>query len=80
MTTSRCSSCGAAIVWAKTARGKAIPLDALPAAPASATHVLRGEYASAFRGSGIVAAMDAPLLRTTHFVTCEHAALHRRPR
>lgn len=57
---SQCKSCGAKIIWGKTANGKAVPLDC----PPEKRYVLSGE------------ASDIVTLRSTyasHFVTCPDA-------
>ena len=69
---SRCSSCGALILWGRTANDKAIPLDAI-STPDGNMVIERG-FAVAFQ----------PLLHasypryTAHFATCPHADEHRR--
>jgi hypothetical protein len=65
---SRCKSCGAEILWARTSAGKRVPLDAKPQ-----RLFVRGV---GLEGGGVV-------LRscfTSHFATCPDAAQHRRPR
>lgn len=67
-----CSSCGAEIVWAKSAAtGKAIPLDAKPE---KRFYEWVGTIES---GSAEVALMDT---YQTHFATCPNAAQHRKPK
>lgn len=71
----RCSTCGAPIRWAKTAKGKPIPLDAEPRDDGNI--VLE-------RGVAIVLGPLERLQRgektlfVTHFVTCPQSAEHRR--
>lgn len=66
-----CRSCGAPIVWAKTAAGKAMPLDAasvlvmVPRAPT---------------GTADEVVVDAVRGHLSHFATCPHAAQHRKDR
>lgn len=65
MSASTCSSCGAPIVWAKSAKtGKAMPLDAKPE-----------KRVIVENGFGRV--VD---VHTSHFVTCPTAEQHRRAR
>lgn len=61
-----CSSCGAAILWAKTPQGKAMPLDAKPE-----KRVVLG------RQTGEAHVLDTYL---PHWASCPNAAQHRRPR
>jgi hypothetical protein len=68
----RCRSCGAAIIWAITANGKRMPVDAQP---------LRGLLQLHDRPDD-----EAPLVRVlpievhrSHFATCPQADQHRRP-
>ena len=65
---SRCSSCDAEIIWAKTITGKAIPLDAKP------LRVAIGELA-AQGGTVVIRSGYVP-----HFATCPQAAQHRKPK
>jgi len=60
---STCKSCGAQIVWAKTASGRAMPLDARP----ERRVVIDG---------GVARVVDAYI---AHWATCTHAEDHRRP-
>lgn len=79
MQTSRCRSCGAAIIWAKTPAGKTMPIDAEPTpygnialVPAGAI-VLTKDLADQGRRIG-------SKLYRSHFVSCPHAAKHRKAR
>jgi hypothetical protein len=70
--TARCSSCGAAIVWAFMSSGKRMPLDAKPQ-----------KLITLIPNPAVLA--DAPVghvvdCYTSHFVTCPNAAQHRKPR
>lgn len=67
--TSRCRSCNAEIIWAVTATGKRMPVDAAPSANGN-IH-LEGTTA-------IV--LDEPVdgARTSHFATCPNADQHRK--
>ena len=69
---SKCRSCGADIVWAKTTKGKAIPLDPAPV-----------EGGNIYLSADDVALVTTPgerPLHVSHFTTCPQAAEHRRPR
>lgn len=83
----RCRSCGAPIVWARTSRGRRIPLDAAPD-PERGNVVLDGGRALVFASPAdarreigereAVRAMPArseaaPTQHTAHFATCPHA-------
>lgn len=78
MKTSRCNSCGAEIVWARSEGGRAMPLDAEPVeggnvellADGTAIVLKKEEAASYLPGT----------LRKSHFATCPHAARHRKER
>lgn len=65
-----CKSCGAEIIWAVTANGKRMPLDA--------------KHSSGFTIEGIADAREGtPLIASSrvyisHFATCPNAAEHRR--
>jgi len=66
-----CSSCGAPIVWGRTATGKPMPLDAEPVD-------MRGLLMrDRFSGSVITLELAYPVHRT-HFATCPNAASHRK--
>jgi len=73
-TTTKCRSCGAAIIWAKTAGGSSVPLDAEP--------VPNGNIV--LRSDGIAVYLKAADARPTggcfvsHFATCPNAAQHRK--
>lgn len=73
---SRCKSCGAAIVWARTIGGKRMPVDAEPSAGGSV--VLHGD------GTCTVVPLsgkpDGVSLHKSHFATCPNAEEHRKPR
>lgn len=73
---SACRSCGAQIIWARTERGKAMPVDAqsTPDGNLVLTEEPTGE---------LIARVDARPMRqryTSHFQTCPNADSHRRPR
>jgi hypothetical protein len=85
MTDQLCGSCGAAIIWATTAGGKRMPVDAAPRIGGNiqlnwnlgragqsyptATVLTKAQLADTF-----------DVLYQAHFVTCPHAASHRRAR
>jgi hypothetical protein len=73
---STCRSCGAAITWARTAGGKAIPLNPEP--------VLGGNVELVETGAHVVACVvtpDAGVARhTSHFANCPQANSHRKER
>lgn len=58
-----CRSCGAAIIWAKTINGKAIPLDAEPVA---------GGNVSLHGGVCRIVGEDIGT-HVSHFATCPHS-------
>lgn len=73
-----CSSCGAPILWARTAKGKQMPIDAEPTADGNVL----------LHPGGRLAVVNGPLevlrlravgtaLHLSHFVTCPNAAEHR---
>jgi hypothetical protein len=68
----KCSSCGAEILWAKTALGKSIPLDA------------KGETRLVLLKNGgnfdAETNNEVTIMQTyaTHFATCPNAAQHRK--
>lgn len=80
---SHCRSCGAPMIWANTITGGAMPLDAQPSSNGNIelrlerarwrAHVLTAAELELLKGQGLE-------LRTSHFVTCPHAAEHRRRR
>ena len=63
----KCSSCDASIIFAKTAAGKKIPLDATP---------VPGLFVILDGG----VAISAREVYRSHFATCPHAAAHRHKR
>lgn len=72
---SACRSCGKPILWATTAKGKAIPLDVEPSA--SGNIELRSSIAHYVTPD--VNAVGA-LRYVAHFSTCPQAASHRKSR
>lgn len=77
----RCSSCRAAIRWAvSTASGKLIPVDA---DPNPAGNILLTERDGQLWATVLskAAAFSAPKERhVSHFATCPHRDMHRKPR
>jgi hypothetical protein len=74
---STCRGCGADILWAKSARGSAIPLDAEPGP--SGTMVLEGDGPVAVN-VGPPTLFDRRPRYVSHFSTCPQAAEFRRRR
>lgn len=73
MNKSNCKFCSAEIVWAKTWKGKMIPLDPKPTPGGKFGLILGGEVPTA------VAAQDHHQLRyDSHFATCPYADRARR--
>lgn len=70
----RCTSCGAKVIWAKTAKGKSMPLDATPTADGNLV-LVNGVARIPEIGD------DQPFLAyKSHFATCPNADEHRKPR
>jgi hypothetical protein len=70
---SRCRSCNAEIIWARTESGKAMPLDAEPTEDGNVKIV------GGFAVVGGLQLLDPGPRYTSHFATCPNAAQHRRP-
>lgn len=70
----KCRSCGADIIWAKTPKGKAMPIDAQP----------NPEGKLALHGGIVVTVGSGPQIGfsderyISHFGTCPNASFHRR--
>lgn len=68
-----CRSCDAAIIWATTAGGKAMPVDAEPVEDGNvelaSTNGHRGPVATVLTGPSL---LGGPL-RKSHFATCKDA-------
>lgn len=79
---STCTSCGAAIVWATTAAGKVMPLDALPVersgAVLAASRTPSGdlEVRSIHPDGGYLWPDEHPA--RSHYATCPNADQHRK--
>lgn len=69
-----CRSCGAPIIWAITESGKRIPIDAGPTAEGNIE--LKGERAHVLARDEV--RWPDTRYYTSHFVTCPHAAQHRK--
>lgn len=77
-TRGRCRSCGAAILWTKTAAtGATIPLDAEPSKDGNMV-IIEGK-AHINRGSMFEPIWKGPRYKA-HFATCPNAKKHRRKR
>ena len=76
----RCSSCGAPIVWAVTDAGKRIPVDVATSARGNLALVSEWTQGGTVLRASVVKPGDVPLCHLSHFATCVNAALHRRPR
>jgi hypothetical protein len=75
----RCRSCGAKIFWAKTVRGRAIPLDVEPSPKGNI--ILKGGLAHYITAATRAERADGeavPEVYLTHFATCPFAGTHRR--
>ena len=71
-----CRTCGAAIVWATTSAGKAMPLDEAPTEKGSLV-VCHGTALTVTVATQVDRRAGRQLF-TSHFATCPHAAAHRR--
>jgi hypothetical protein len=84
MTMTTCRSCGAAIFWAKTVRGRAMPVDALPCDDGNIVITLKGEgYREEARAMYLTREQLEPGAVTakrykSHHATCPHAAQWRK--
>lgn len=78
---SACRSCGADIVWAVTAAGKRMPVDAepVPEGNVALVDLASGEIHATVLGEGEALLAEEPL-HLSHFATCVFADQHRRPR
>lgn len=75
-----CNSCSAAIIWARTIHGRAMPIDAYPSYAGNIMLELRQGFvrATVLTAEAAAAAFstdpnDEQQLRTSHFVTCPDA-------
>lgn len=76
---SRCRSCGAEIIWAVTASGRNMPVDAAPSDDGTITVTQVGGKNRA-EVSGPPNLLDDRPRHTSHFATCKFASSHRKPR
>jgi hypothetical protein len=76
MSIANCRTCGAPIIWAKTEKGNAVPLDARPCADGNI--VLQDRLAHYVKaGEPVPAGQDR---YQSHFATCPDAKAHRKKR
>lgn len=73
MAIEHCRSCNAPIVWAKTEKGKPMPVDAEPVADGNIE--LQAGIAKVVKAGEV---LPGTLLYKSHFATCVHAASHRK--
>ncbi len=73
MNTQKCRSCGAAILWCKTEKGKAMPVDAEPSENGNV--MLVGDVAKYVKPGETLPGIA---LHLSHFATCPNAAHHRK--
>jgi hypothetical protein len=76
----RCRSCDAPLRWAKTPKGKRIPLDPDPRPDGNIRLGFVGgeEMALVLSGAELEAAQIAGPVYVSHFATCPNASSHRR--
>lgn len=75
---SKCGSCGAEIVWAKTAAGRKMPLDNTPH-PAGRIDLGADGFATVLGAKRATEVqVEGRKLYQSHFATCPNAAQHRR--
>lgn len=76
-----CSSCGARITWAKTIKGRPIPLDAEPSPRGNVIIDAVNGTALVYRDPSAIAPRNANEPRfLSHFATCPNADTHREKR
>lgn len=84
MIRARCSTCGAEIVWCRTERGKAMPVDADPVPDGNIEIDLldSGPRARVLPAEPLLVCIEVrhEPRYVSHFVTCPQAAQHRRAR
>lgn len=73
-----CRSCGASIIWAKGANGKANPLDAEPSPKGNIRLTDDGMLTYLTNEAAALARAKGDELRLSHFATCPNAATHRK--
>ena len=74
---SQCKSCGAAIKWAKTKEGKAMPIDPNPTRDGNVRLLADGTCEVMILTEAML--WDGPKYKS-HFATCPNSAEHRRKR
>ena len=77
--TAQCRSCGAEIVWAVTASGRNMPVDAAPSDDGTITLTQTGTKNHA-EVSGPPNLLDDRPRHTSHFASCPNANSHRKNR
>lgn len=78
MSAAQCKSCGAAIVWASTVKGKTMPVDAEASPEGSIELSYEGTRITAIVHAGTNGSTRSGSLHTSHFATCPFAKQHRR--
>lgn len=77
---SACKSCGAAVVWVRTASGKLMPIDGEPHVDGNLELVGAGLTGVVYLSANQRAMPPTGPRYLSHFVTCPNAANHRKPR
>lgn len=76
---SKCRSCGADILWARTKAGKLMPVDAAESSDGNVFVAQTERGLTAFiPEEGTV--IDGASRHKSHFATCPNAAKHRKPK
>lgn len=78
-----CSSCGAPIIWARTEKGRRMPLDPGAREDGNVARLgaqVGGDLLVEVLPAGHTATSGDPLRFVTHFVTCPHADQWRKER
>lgn len=73
-----CTSCGAEIRWAKTEKGKWMPIDPLPAENGNIVPIGRGDQVLAHVLSKDENPEEHAHRYTSHYATCPNANQHRK--
>jgi hypothetical protein len=71
VTETKCRSCGAAIIWMKTAAGKRMPIDA---EPSEKGNIVLVEDKGNFEQFDLISYAKPGPRYTSHFATCPQAA------
>lgn len=77
LSVSLCRTCGARIVWARTAKGKTMPVDAEPVEFGGNVVIRNGVAVVLAKGE---ASGTDEKRHHSHFTTCRTAAMHRTPK